>query len=145
MDDESVCLIDSPSSSEADDNDDVDYSPTAPRGRKAGTKSRAPAPKKAAAKRAATPRRKQPELIDLVSPPSQGTNVQASNAKATPAAGRKRKLGAGATKSETPNGSEEAEAKPVKRARTDLPDYIPLEGPMRVSEQDLQDFSSVAC
>ncbi|KAL1470554.1 hypothetical protein MTO96_040353 [Rhipicephalus appendiculatus] len=134
MDDDSVCLIDSPSSSEADDNDDVDYSPTAPRGRKAGTKSRAPAPKKAAAKRAATPRRKQPELIDLVSPPAQGT---ASNAKATPAAGRKRKLGAEATKSEAPNGSEGAEAKPAKRAQTNLPDYIPLDGPMRDTEYSI--------
>ncbi|XP_037518746.1 S1 RNA-binding domain-containing protein 1-like [Rhipicephalus sanguineus] len=128
MDDDSVCVIESPSSSEADDNDDVDYSPTAPRARKAGTKNRAPAPKKAAAKRAATPRRKQPELIDLVSPATQGT---ASGTKAAPAAGRKRKLGAAAAKSEASNGAEEAEAKPLKRARTDLPDYIPLEGPMR--------------
>ncbi|KAL3219773.1 hypothetical protein MRX96_030179 [Rhipicephalus microplus] len=128
MDDDDVYLIDSPLSSEADDNDDDDYSPTAPRGRKAGTKSRAAAPKKAAAKRAATPRRKEPELIDLVSPPFQGT---ASNAKPTPAAGRKRKLAAEAAKSEAPNGGEEVEAKPVKRARKSLPDYIPLDGSMR--------------
>ncbi|KAH6929208.1 hypothetical protein HPB50_024424 [Hyalomma asiaticum] len=130
MADDSVCLIESPSSSEADDNADEDYNPTAPKGRKAGTKSRAPAKRKAAAKRAATPRGKQPEVIDLVSPSAAGS---ASDAKATAAAGRKRKLGAAAPKLEASDGGEEAStaAKPSKRARTVLPDYIPLEGPMR--------------
>ncbi|XP_050028147.1 S1 RNA-binding domain-containing protein 1 [Dermacentor andersoni] len=136
MADDSVCVIESPSSSsEADDNSDEDYNPTAARGRKAGTKSRAPVAKKAVGKKAATSRKKSPVLIDLVSSPAPGP---ASDVKVTTPTGRKRKLGASTPKLQASNGGDQpvkeeggAEAKPVKRARTVLPEYIPLEGPMR--------------
>lgn len=137
MADDSVCVIEPPSSSsEADDNSDEDYNPTAARGRKAGTKGRAPVVKKAVGKKAATSRAKPPVLIDLVSsPPALGS---APGAKTATPAGRKRKIGASTPKSQAANSGDQpvkeeagAETKPAKRARTGLPEYIPLDGPMR--------------
>lgn len=132
MDDDSVCVIEPPSSSESDDDRDEDYKP-ATQARKAGTKGR-----KAAAK---TPRRKAPLVIDLVSPSGSGEPCPTSNLAGRAAAakpGRKRKVSASVSKAGVVEGdgvepiaTVKAEAKPLKRARIDAPDFIPLEVPKK--------------
>ncbi|KAH9382269.1 hypothetical protein HPB48_011946 [Haemaphysalis longicornis] len=123
MDDDSVYVIDPPSSPEVDDDDgDEDYVPAAP-SRKAGTKGRKPA-----AKAPKAPRRKTPVVIDLVSPaesPVVPVDNPASKAALKP--GRKRKVSLpDYIPLEGPLDA--AEAKPLKRARTDKPDVVALDG-----------------
>ncbi|XP_077540757.1 S1 RNA-binding domain-containing protein 1 isoform X2 [Haemaphysalis longicornis] len=123
MDDDSVYVIDPPSSPEVDDDDgDEDYVPAAP-SRKAGTKGRKPA-----AKAPKAPRRKTPVVIDLVSP-AESPVVPVNNpaSKAAPKPGRKRKVSLpDYIPLEGPLDA--AEAKPLKRARTDKPDVVALDG-----------------
>lgn len=125
MDDDSVYVIDPPSSPEVDDDDgDEDYVP-ATQSRKAGAKGRKPA-----AKAPKAPRRKTPVVIDLVSP-AESPAVPAGNlaGRAAPKPGRKRKVSLpDFIPLEGPLVAAEAEAKPLKRVRTDKPDVVALDG-----------------
>ncbi|KAK8778019.1 hypothetical protein V5799_020641 [Amblyomma americanum] len=121
MADDSVCFVDSPSPSEDDDSDE-DYKPVA---RKAPAKARRPA-----AKKASTPRtKKQPVVIDLVTPTPKSA---APSGKAVPRAGRKRKVDATVPELQVADGIKQSESEveaqdqPLKRARTDEQDVLPL-------------------
>lgn len=124
MADDNVFMIDSPtmdspSPSEGDDSDE-DYEPVA---RKAPTKARRPA-----AKKASTPRTKKPPvLIDLVTPSPKSA---ARGGKTTARVGRKRKVDTTVPVLEIVDDSKQADLEvdgqdqPLKRARTDEPDDV---------------------